>query len=88
MKVALSAGGQNQKLDSVMSKPLKDQAFATPDKVAELVQKVCHYSLKICIHYSCVGPYAKFSSKRVGENTTNERSCVHLWEYLSIMKAS
>jgi hypothetical protein len=87
VKVALSAGGQNQKLESVMSKPLKDQAFATPDKVAELVQKVCHYSLKICIH-SCFGPYAKLSSKRVGENTTNERSCVHLWEYLSIMKAS
>ncbi|XP_057961848.1 conserved oligomeric Golgi complex subunit 3 isoform X2 [Malania oleifera] len=40
VKVALSSGGQNQKLDSVMSKPLKDQAFATPDKVAELVQKV------------------------------------------------
>lgn len=42
MKVALSSGGQNQKLESVMSRPLKDQAFATPDKVAELVQKVGH----------------------------------------------
>ncbi|XP_059634500.1 conserved oligomeric Golgi complex subunit 3 [Cornus florida] len=40
VKVALSSGSQNQKLDSVMAKPLKDQAFATPDKVAELVQKV------------------------------------------------
>ncbi|XAR53530.1 hypothetical protein NMG60_11022121 [Bertholletia excelsa] len=40
VKVALSSGSPNQKLDSVMAKPLKDQAFATPDKVAELVQKV------------------------------------------------
>ncbi|CAK7352282.1 unnamed protein product [Dovyalis caffra] len=40
VKVALSSGSQNQKVDSVMAKPLKDQAFATPDKVAELVQKV------------------------------------------------
>ncbi|KAL5783587.1 hypothetical protein ACOSP7_008616 [Xanthoceras sorbifolium] len=40
VKVALSSGGQNRKVDSVMAKPLKDQAFATPDKVAELVQKV------------------------------------------------
>lgn len=39
VKVALSSGSQNQK-ESAMSKPLKDQAFATPDKVAELVQKV------------------------------------------------
>ncbi|CAJ1940598.1 unnamed protein product [Sphenostylis stenocarpa] len=39
VKVALSSGGQNQK-QSGMAKPLKDQAFATPDKVAELVQKV------------------------------------------------
>lgn len=42
VKVALSSGSQNQKLDSIMAKPLKDQAFATPDKVAELVQKVSH----------------------------------------------
>lgn len=41
VKVALSSGGQNQKLESAMGKPLKDQAFATPDKVAEIVQKVC-----------------------------------------------
>ncbi|KAJ8774581.1 hypothetical protein K2173_017027 [Erythroxylum novogranatense] len=40
VKVALSSGSQNQKVDSIMSKPLKDQAFASPDKVAELVQKV------------------------------------------------
>lgn len=42
MKLALSSVNQNQKLESAMAKPLKDQAFATPDKVAELVQKVCH----------------------------------------------
>ncbi|XP_058001885.1 conserved oligomeric Golgi complex subunit 3 isoform X3 [Hevea brasiliensis] len=40
VKVALSSGNQNQKVDSIMAKPLKDQAFATPDKVAELVQKI------------------------------------------------
>ncbi|KAM7489703.1 hypothetical protein LguiB_027187 [Lonicera macranthoides] len=40
VKVALSSGNQNQRLESLASKPLKDQAFATPDKVAELVQKV------------------------------------------------
>ncbi|KAH0970877.1 hypothetical protein GBA52_023033 [Prunus armeniaca] len=40
VKVAMSSGSQNQKAESVMAKPLKDQAFATPDKVAELVQKV------------------------------------------------
>ncbi|CAH2067067.1 unnamed protein product [Thlaspi arvense] len=40
IKVALSTGTQNPKVDSVMAKPLKEQAFATPDKVAELVQKV------------------------------------------------
>ncbi|CAN7064586.1 unnamed protein product [Brassica oleracea var. botrytis] len=40
IKVSLSSGTQNQKVDSVMGKPLKEQAFATPDKVAELVQKV------------------------------------------------
>ncbi|KAK4391914.1 Conserved oligomeric Golgi complex subunit [Sesamum angolense] len=39
VKVALSAGSQNQK-ESALTKPLKDQAFATPEKVAELVQKV------------------------------------------------
>ncbi|KAL3625255.1 Golgi transport complex subunit 3 [Castilleja foliolosa] len=37
VKVALSSGNQKE---SVMSKPLKDQAFATPEKVAEIVQKV------------------------------------------------
>ncbi|CAL5375655.1 unnamed protein product [Camellia sinensis] len=40
VKVALSSGNPNQKLESALAKPLKDQAFATPDKVAELVQKV------------------------------------------------
>ncbi|THG12269.1 hypothetical protein TEA_003726 [Camellia sinensis var. sinensis] len=40
VKVALSSGSPNQKLESALAKPLKDQAFATPDKVAELVQKV------------------------------------------------
>ncbi|KAK0572316.1 hypothetical protein LWI29_029651 [Acer saccharum] len=40
VKVSLSSAGQNQRVDSVMGKPLKEQAFATPDKVAELVQKV------------------------------------------------
>ncbi|XP_074280825.1 conserved oligomeric Golgi complex subunit 3 isoform X2 [Silene latifolia] len=40
VKVAISAGNQNQKHESVMSKPLKEQAFATIEKVAELVQKV------------------------------------------------
>ncbi|KAK3041135.1 hypothetical protein RJ639_027587 [Escallonia herrerae] len=41
VKVALSSGTQNQKLETVMARPLKDQAFASPDKVAELVQKYC-----------------------------------------------
>ncbi|XP_058220188.1 conserved oligomeric Golgi complex subunit 3-like [Rhododendron vialii] len=40
VKVALSSGSPNQKIESPMAKPLKDQAFATPDKVAQLVQKV------------------------------------------------
>ncbi|KAG8373876.1 hypothetical protein BUALT_Bualt11G0070900 [Buddleja alternifolia] len=40
VKVALSSGSQNQKAESTISKPLKDQAFATPEKVAELVHKV------------------------------------------------
>ncbi|KAL2503381.1 sec34-like family protein [Forsythia ovata] len=40
VKVALSSGSQNQKVESAIAKPLKDQAFATPEKVAELVQKV------------------------------------------------
>ncbi|KAL1064695.1 hypothetical protein V6Z11_D13G230200 [Gossypium hirsutum] len=40
VKVALSSGTQNKKRDSVMAKPLKEQAFATPEAVAELVQKV------------------------------------------------
>ncbi|CAL1356396.1 unnamed protein product [Linum trigynum] len=40
VKVSLSAGSQNQRADSIMAKPIKDQAFASPEKVAELVQKV------------------------------------------------
>ncbi|XP_012451198.1 conserved oligomeric Golgi complex subunit 3 [Gossypium raimondii] len=40
VKVALSSSTQNKKVDSVMAKPLKEQAFAAPEKVAELVQKV------------------------------------------------
>ncbi|KAK1551278.1 hypothetical protein Q3G72_033207 [Acer saccharum] len=40
VKVSLSSAGQNQRVDSVMGKTLKEQAFATPDMVAELVQKV------------------------------------------------
>lgn len=40
VKVALSSGSQKQQVESVMARPLKEQAFATPDKVAELVQKV------------------------------------------------
>ncbi|KAJ4732215.1 Conserved oligomeric Golgi complex subunit 3 [Rhynchospora pubera] len=40
VKSALSSSNQSQKLDSVLAKPLKTQAFASPDKVAEVVQKV------------------------------------------------
>ncbi|XP_056176862.1 conserved oligomeric Golgi complex subunit 3 isoform X2 [Syzygium oleosum] len=40
VKVALFSGSQKQQVESVMARPLKEQAFATPDKVAELVQKV------------------------------------------------
>ncbi|KAJ8441010.1 hypothetical protein Cgig2_021374 [Carnegiea gigantea] len=40
VKVAISSGTPNQKFEAVMAKPLKEQAFATPEKVAELVQKV------------------------------------------------
>ncbi|GFZ03131.1 sec34-like family protein [Actinidia rufa] len=40
VKVTLSSGNPNQNLELATAKPLKDQAFATPDKVAELVQKV------------------------------------------------
>ncbi|XP_050217227.1 conserved oligomeric Golgi complex subunit 3 [Mercurialis annua] len=40
VKVALSYNTHSDKADSIMAKPLKDQAFATPEKVAELVQKV------------------------------------------------
>ncbi|KAJ4745106.1 Conserved oligomeric Golgi complex subunit 3 [Rhynchospora pubera] len=40
VKAALSSANQGQKSDSVLAKPLKSQAFASPDKVAEVVQKV------------------------------------------------
>ncbi|CAI9097344.1 OLC1v1033743C1 [Oldenlandia corymbosa var. corymbosa] len=40
VKVALSSGVQDQKKESSIAKPLKDQAFATPEKVAELIDKV------------------------------------------------
>ncbi|XP_068659617.1 conserved oligomeric Golgi complex subunit 3 isoform X1 [Aristolochia californica] len=36
----LSTGSQDQKVVSIPTKPLRDHAFATPEKVAELVQKV------------------------------------------------
>ncbi|KAG9158811.1 hypothetical protein Leryth_013698 [Lithospermum erythrorhizon] len=39
-KFALSSGNQNQTGNSAIAKPLKDHAFATPEKVAELVKKV------------------------------------------------
>ncbi|CAN4084829.1 unnamed protein product [Withania somnifera] len=39
VKVALS-GSQNQKLEFGIAKPLKDHAFASPEKIAELLQKV------------------------------------------------
>ncbi|OWM74342.1 hypothetical protein CDL15_Pgr013246 [Punica granatum] len=42
VKVSVSSGGQSQQLQSVMARPLKEQAFATPDKVAELVEKVAN----------------------------------------------
>ncbi|XP_047261186.1 conserved oligomeric Golgi complex subunit 3-like [Capsicum annuum] len=38
VKVALS-GNQNQKVESGIAKPLKDHAFASPEKIAELLQK-------------------------------------------------
>ncbi|XP_027176832.1 conserved oligomeric Golgi complex subunit 3 [Coffea eugenioides] len=40
VKVALSSGAQIQKIESSIAKPLKDHAFATPEKVAELIEKV------------------------------------------------
>ncbi|XP_019193627.1 PREDICTED: conserved oligomeric Golgi complex subunit 3 isoform X2 [Ipomoea nil] len=39
VKVALS-GSQNQKTESAIAKPLKDQAFASMEKIAEILQKV------------------------------------------------
>ncbi|KAL3535471.1 hypothetical protein ACH5RR_003932 [Cinchona calisaya] len=40
VKVAVFSAAQNQKLESSIAKPLKDHAFATPEKVAELIEKV------------------------------------------------
>uniref|UniRef100_A0A803M8V6 Conserved oligomeric Golgi complex subunit 3 n=1 Tax=Chenopodium quinoa TaxID=63459 RepID=A0A803M8V6_CHEQI len=40
VKATISSGSQNQKLETVRAKPLKEQAFATPEKVSELLQKV------------------------------------------------
>lgn len=40
VRSALSSANQGQKSDSILAKPLKSQAFASPDKVAEVVQKV------------------------------------------------
>ncbi|KAJ3677133.1 hypothetical protein LUZ60_002857 [Juncus effusus] len=40
VKVALNSASQGQKSDSVLNKPLKSQAFAAPDKVSQVVQKV------------------------------------------------
>ncbi|KAI3984512.1 hypothetical protein MKX01_034005 [Papaver californicum] len=40
VKGALSSGSQDRKPDSALAKPIRIQAFATPDKVVELVQKV------------------------------------------------
>ncbi|KAF3961755.1 hypothetical protein CMV_013658 [Castanea mollissima] len=42
VKFSLSSGSQSQKQESVLAKPLKDQAFASPDKVAEIIQKNKH----------------------------------------------
>ena len=42
VKVALSLGSPNQKLESATAKPINNQAFAMPNKVAELAQKVCY----------------------------------------------
>ncbi|XP_078429535.1 sec34-like family protein [Wolffia australiana] len=40
VKVALSASGSDKKADPILAKPLRTQAFAAPEKVAELPQKV------------------------------------------------
>ncbi|KAM3762371.1 hypothetical protein ACB098_01G339900 [Castanea mollissima] len=46
VKFSLSSGSQSQKQESVLAKPLKDQAFASPDKVAEIIQKVSHVQVQ------------------------------------------
>ncbi|KAK8937019.1 hypothetical protein KSP39_PZI012323 [Platanthera zijinensis] len=40
VKAVLSSGAQNKKEDSVLAKPLRSHAFAAPEKLAELTQKV------------------------------------------------
>ena len=70
VKVALSSGSQGQKLDSVLAKPLKTQAFASPDKVAELVQKVpfriLQYMMQECVFSFLQISYEKFLSPKTG----------------------
>lgn len=68
VKVALSSGGQNQKLESVMSKPLKEQAFATPEKVSELIQKVPHLSIWLAYLLNLRKYYSDFE-RFLGENS-------------------
>ncbi|XP_020593355.1 conserved oligomeric Golgi complex subunit 3 [Phalaenopsis equestris] len=40
VKAVLSAGAQDKKENSVLAKPLRSHAFATPDRIVELIQKV------------------------------------------------
>lgn len=40
VKVALSSSSPDRKVDSVLAKPLKSQAFASPENVSELIGKV------------------------------------------------
>ncbi|MCE0482140.1 hypothetical protein HAX54_040578 [Datura stramonium] len=42
---------QNQKLESGIAKPLKDHAFASPEKIAELLQKVGTAIDEACLGY-------------------------------------
>ena len=51
VKVAFSSGSPSQKLENVMVKPLKEQAFATPEKVSELVQKVFIFSFFFLLRF-------------------------------------
>ncbi|KAG0477707.1 hypothetical protein HPP92_012426 [Vanilla planifolia] len=40
VKAVLSSSAHDKKEDSVLSKPLRSQAFASPEKIAELIHKV------------------------------------------------